>query len=385
MSWQTASSRLAVLRKSLWLFLRGAPGHSCPMTKRTQNLFSGLVAAHAVMLGEADAALPAEGTAGHWIMLLPVGSFSGRDGRGPYSTKDLEGMRQVIAATQQRAGSTELVVDYDHQTQFAAVPGVGGKAPAAGWIKQLDARSDGLYGLVEWTDKAAQAIRASEYRYISPVYQHDKSGQVLRLISAGLTNVPNLDLAAVAASAQPNQEHDMKKIAAALGLSEDADENAILTAINSVLTGNAAIAAAAGLSATAKPAEIVTAINSARADVDPTKFVPIEQVTALQTGLKALQTKIEGEEAETAVNRAISEGRLAPALKAWGLDLHKKDAAAFKAFADASPVLTATQRAGAVPPGAQADADLTTEDQAVMSQMGLSKEAFLKAKKGGDA
>ncbi|MCF1485020.1 hypothetical protein FS800_23105 [Agrobacterium vitis] len=360
------------------------------MTKRTQNLFSGLVAAHAVMLGEADAALPADGTPGHWIMLLPVGSFSGRDGRGPYSTNGLEGMRQVIAATQQRAGSTELVVDYDHQTQFAAVPGVGGKAPAAGWIRQLDARPDGLYGLVEWTKKAAQAIRASEYRYISPVYQHDKNGQVLRLISAGLTNVPNLDLAAVAASAQqncaqPNQEHDMKKIAAALGLSEDADENAILTAINSVLTGNAAIAAAAGLSATAKSAEIVTVINSARADVDPTKFVPIEQVTALQTGLKALQTKIEGEEAETAVNRAITEGRLAPALKAWGLDLHKKDAAAFKAFADASPVLTATQRAATVPPGANPDADLTAEDLAVMSQMGLGKDAFLKAKKGGDA
>lgn len=41
----------------------------------------------------------------------------------------------------------------------------------------------------------------------------------LRLLSAGLTNVPNLDLAAVAASAQPNQqEPDMIKIAAALGL-----------------------------------------------------------------------------------------------------------------------------------------------------------------------
>ncbi|MCF1449985.1 hypothetical protein FS815_24655 [Agrobacterium vitis] len=355
------------------------------MTKRTQHLFSGLVAAHSVTLSGTDAALPADGASGHWIMLLPAGAFSGRDGRGPYSINGVDGMRQVIAATEQRAGTTDLVVDYDHQTQFAAVPGVGGQAPAAGWIKQLDARPEGLFGLVEWTDKAAQSIRAGEYRYISPVYQHDKRGQVLRLISAGLTNVPNLDLAAVAASTQPNQEDDMKAIAAALGLSEDADENAILTAINSVLTGNAAIAAAAGLSTSAKPAEIITAINSARAEVDPTKFVPIEQVTALQTGLKALQTKIEGEEAETAVNRAINEGRLAPALKAWGLDLHKKDPVAFKAFADASPVLTATQRAGTTPPGTNPDADLTAEDLAVMSQMGLDKEAFLKAKKGGDA
>ncbi|MDQ0454709.1 phage protease [Rhizobium paknamense] len=353
------------------------------MTKRTQTLFPGLVAAHSMMLS--DTALPADGASGRWIMLLPIGSFSGRDGRGPYSVDGMDGMQAVIAATAQRAGSADLVVDYDHQTQFAAVPGVGGQAPAAGWIKQLQARADGLYGLVEWTAKAAQSIRAEEYRYISPVYQHDKSGRVLRLISAGLTNVPNLDLAAVAASAQPNQEHDMKAIAAALGLSEDADENAILTAINSVLTGNAAIAAAAGLPASAKPTEIVTAIQSARGEVDPTRFVPIEQVTALQTGLKTLQAKIEGEEAETAVNRAITEGRLAPALKNWGLDLHKKDPAAFKAFADASPVLTATQRAGVTPPVAGSETELTSEDLAVMSQMGLSKEAFLKAKKGGDA
>ncbi|MDQ0454647.1 phage protease [Rhizobium paknamense] len=360
------------------------------MTKNTQTHPSSLIATHAVMLGGADAVSPEEGSTGHWTLLMPLGSFSGRDGRGPYSVNGMDGMQAVIAATAQRAGTTDLVVDYDHQTQFSAVPGVGGQAPAAGWIKQLEARPDGLYGRIEWTEKAVQSIRAGEYRYISPAYHHDPSGRVLRLISAGLTNVPNLDLAAVAASAQQtraqqNQENDMKTIAAALGLSEDADESAILTAINSVLTGNAAIAAAAGLSASAKPTEIVTAIQSARSEVDPTRFVPIEQVTALQNGLKALQTKIEGEEAEIAVHRAITEGRLAPALKNWGLDLHKKDPAAFKAFADASPVLTATQRAGVAPPGTGADTDLTSEDLAVMSQMGLSKETFLKAKKGGDA
>jgi phage I-like protein len=356
------------------------------MTKRTQNPFPDLIATNAVMLGGVDTAPAEDGTSGQWIMLMPVGSFSGRDGRGPWSISSPDEMRQVIAATQQRAGSAELVVDYDHQTQFSAVPGVGGLAPAAGWIKQFDARPDGLYGLVEWTDKAVQSIRAGEYRYISPVYHHDKSGKVLRLLSAGLTNVPNLDLAAVAASAQPNQqEPDMIKIAAALGLPEDADENAILTAINSVLTGNAAIAAAAGLTAAAKPEEVVTAINSVRATVDPTKNVPIEQVVALQTGLKALQDKLGSDEAEVAVNRAITEGKLAPTLKSWGLELHKKDASAFKAFADASPVLTAVQRSGVTLSSHEGSSDLTAEDLAVMSQMGIKKDDFLKAKKGGDA
>lgn len=360
------------------------------MTTRNSNLFAGLVAAHSVMLSGPDVALPSETEGGRWIMLLPVGSFSGRDGRGPYSIATAREMDRVIEATAQRAGSTELVVDYDHQTQFGAVPDVGGVAPAAGWIKKLEARADGLYGLIKWTDRAAQAIRAEEYRYISPVYQHDKTGKVLRLLSAGLTNVPNLDLAAVAASAQQTQQDTtMKSIALALGLPEDADENAILTAINSVLTGNAAIAAAAGLAGTAKPQEIVTAINSVRtasATIDPAKYVPIEQVTALQTDLNNLRNTIEGDQAETAVNNAISEGRLAPALKDWGLAYHRKDAAGFKAFVEKSPVLTAVQRTSAVPPGKEGGADdLTDSDLAVMSQMGLSREAFLKVKKEGAA
>lgn len=336
------------------------------------------------MLGADAAAAPAEGESGRWIMLLPAGSFSGRDGRGPYTTDNVDGMRRVIEATTQRAGSTDLVVDYDHQSQFSAVPGVGGKAPAAGWIKQYEARPDGLYGLIKWTGPAAQAIQAEEYRYISPVYQHDKTGKVLRLISAGLTNTPNLDLAAVAASAQPNQqEPDMKNIAAALGLPEDADENAILTAINKALTSTASIAAAAGLAGTAKPEEIVIAINSARTSVDPAKFVPIEQVQALQTAVKVMQDKMAGDDAETAVNSAIKDGKLAPALKNWGVEYHQKDPAGFKSFVDGSPVLTATQRTTTTV--VKAEDDLTAEDLAVMNQMGLTKEAFLKAKKAGDA
>ena len=355
------------------------------MTKRTANPFSNLVAAHAVMLGP-DAAAEADASQGKWIMLLPAGSFSGRDGRGPYTTDSADGMRRVIDATTQRAGNTDLVVDYDHQTQFAAIPGVGGQAPAAGWIKEYQARPDGLYGRIEWTDRAAQSIRAGEYRYISPVYQHDKTGKVLRLLSAGLTNTPNLDLAAVAASSQPNQqEPDMKNIAAALGLPEDADENAILTAINKSLTSTSSIAVAAGLAATAKPEEIVTAINSARTTVDPAKFVPIEQVQALQTAVKVMQDKMAGDDAETAVNSAIKDGKLAPALKNWGLEYHKKDAAGFKAFVEGSPVLTATQRTTTTVAGKTVDDDLTAEDLAVMSQMGLDRETFIKAKKGGEA
>jgi phage I-like protein len=324
-------------------------------------------------------------------------------------------MADVVEQTRKRAGSTELVVDYDHQSVFSAVPGVGGLAPAAGWIKEFEVRTDGLYGRVEWTDKAAQAIKAGEYRYISPVYQHDKSGKVIRLISAGLTNSPNLDLAAVAASSSLNpQEEEMDKIALALGLAAGASEADILAAINSAMTSVSAIAAVAGLDKSAKAADIVQAVNSLRADidkvaaasglaagaktddivtavqsavtgqVDPAKFVPVAQVVALQADLNTLKATVDGDKAETAVNRAIEDGKLVPALKQWGLDLFKADKDRFDAFVGVAPVLTATQRAGVVAP-ANGDPVLSETDLAVMSQMGIAREDYIKTLKGGEA
>ncbi|WP_085025585.1 phage protease [Ensifer aridi] len=382
------------------------------MKNAAKSLLPALVAAHATALIAAEAA-PAAGTS--WIMLLPKGSFAGRDGRGPYDAGSDADLTEIVKATLQRAGSTELVVDYDHQTMYSAVPGVGGRAPAAGWIKEFEVRDNGLWGRVEWTDAAAQAIRAGEYRYISPVYLHTKAGKVTRLISAALTNVPNLDLAAVAARADlTTQEEPMDKIALALGLAQGAGEDAILTAINAVLTSTTAIAAALGLDKAAKPEaiaaqaaairanvdrvttaaglksgakldDVVTAIQSARiGSVDPAKFVPIEQVTAMQADIKALQEKLTGNEAEEAVNAAIRDGKLAPALKEWGLSLHRSDAAQFKAFIDNAPSLTAAQRTASTTPAPKNDA-LDETDLAVMRQMGLTEEQMKNAKKGGDA
>ncbi|MEY9717864.1 phage I-like protein [Sinorhizobium fredii] len=382
------------------------------MTKAARTLFPTLVAAHAAAL-VADHAAPGNGAS--WIMLLPLGQFSGRDGRGPYDAGDKAHLEAVIKATLQRAGSTEIVVDYDHQTMFSAVPGVGGRAPAAGWIKEFAVREDGLWGRVEWTEAAAAAVRAGEYRYISPVYLHTQSGKVTRLISAALTNVPNLDLAAVAARADlTTQEEPMDKIALALGLAQGAGEDAILTAINAVLTSTSAIAVALGLDKATKPEalaaqaaafradvervttaaglksgakvdDVVTAIQSARTGAaDPTKFVPIEQVTAMQADIKALQEKLSGNEAEEAVNAAIRDGKLAPALKEWGLALHRRDATQFKAFVDNAPSLTAAQRTSSTTPAPKSDA-LDDADLAVMRQMGLTEEQMKASKKGGDA
>ncbi|GHT89484.1 hypothetical protein AGMMS49543_28660 [Betaproteobacteria bacterium] len=65
----------------------------------------------------------------------------------------------------------------------------------------------GLFAVqVEWTEAAKSAIQADEYRYISPVFTYaPKTGEVISLYNAALTNVPALDgmESAVAHSLQP--------------------------------------------------------------------------------------------------------------------------------------------------------------------------------------
>lgn len=369
-------------------------------------LSAALVASHSTALTAVDA----EGDI--WLQLVPAGTFTGRNGQGPWTTGDKASMEQIAANTRQLAGSTEPVIDYDHQAIFSAVPGVGGTAKAAGWIKELQVRDDGIYGRVEWTAAAAIAIKRKEYRYLSPVFFHEKtSGRVLAIRMAGLTNTPNLDLVAVAASALfPSNENgaSMDKILAALGLAKGTNEDGVVAAINAHLTSSTAIARAAGLTETAKPEDVVTAINSIVADrakfaqaagltaaaksdeivtavqsavagakPDPTKFVPMAMVTELQTDIKKLREDLTNDKATEAVNSAIQQLKISPAQKPWALDYAKADLKAFETFVGSAPVLMTPQLKTPNKTGA-ADEALTEAQLAVCSQLGIKPEDYKK-------
>jgi phage I-like protein len=67
------------------------------------------------------------------------------------------------------ARGTDMVVDYEHQTEGGAFASPSGVAPAAGWIKKLiNRKEEGLWAVVEWTQRAKEFIAAREYRYHSP-------------------------------------------------------------------------------------------------------------------------------------------------------------------------------------------------------------------------
>lgn len=371
-------------------------------------LSSASVASLAVPIDETT--LSAEGG---WLRLVPAGRFSARDGRGPFDAGDRVAMEEIVARTRSYHGAMDILVDYDHQSVFGAKDGVGGRAPAAGWVKELQVRDDGIYGRVEWTAAATGAIAAREYRYLSPVIPHHKqSGKIFFLHNVAVTNSPALDLEPLAASALfalSNKGTDMENILKALGLAEGSGEDAVLAAIAGHLaagTALAAIAAAAGLKREAQPGEVqaaavaaltdraafagaaglkseatsdqIVAVLKARAEPgapDPTKYVPIEAFTSLRDEVKQLQAGVSDKAARDAVNAAMSAGKLPPAMEQWGLDLYRKDAAAFSSFVDGAPTLTAPQLRRIVKE-ADGIAVLSAEQETVAKALGLDPKAY---------
>ena len=259
------------------------------------------------MLAAYMAALPEGRESRRELELIPAGEFMMRphDGRGPYYNRDPEA---IIQRTQARGYS--LVFDYDHATELTKETGV--PAPASGWIKRLFVRDGAVWGEVDWTDRAAAAIDAKEYRYYSPVFMHDASGNVLAIRTAGLTNDPamfvralshangnleeaEMDLAKLrkalglsttateaeilaAATAAGLLKTGMAELRTAMGLGDDASVTAIATAMTALRAGLKAIATAAGLAEDANAADVETAVKAAKASAGGTD------------GLKAIAT-----------------------------------------------------------------------------------------------
>ena len=122
-----------------------------------------------------------------WIELIPAGKFSAVDGRGPFENQDPD---SIVAASIAKMPQVGLVLDYDHATDLAAPE--GRPAPAAGWLKQFKVENGAIFARIEWTIDAAEAVKGKKYRYVSPVFEHDKDGKVERILRAALTNNPAL-------------------------------------------------------------------------------------------------------------------------------------------------------------------------------------------------
>ena len=346
-------------------------------------------------------ALPAShaGDAPGWMQLFPTGTFSGRDGRGPYTCDPVS----VVAQTRAHNGPLDIPVDYDHQLEFSAVNGQ--PAPAAGWITALEARDDGVWGRVEWTEKGRAHVAAREYRYVSPVYYHDQSGVIQSIESVALTNVPNLTGLKALASREPSGQQSftgespmsfLKTIASVLGVTDAEPTEATVEAAARMVVQDAQSMkeAMSTMAQTVKadgvtPAGLVKAVQSvaARAEhPDVNRFVPVETFTAVNAEL----AQIKAAQSVALVEQGKADGKISPAMETWAKDAASRDPEGFKKFLEAAPDLRpggkAAQSVKATPPDS-ADGVLDGTAKTLCRAMGVSEEAYKKAMqsvKGGD-
>lgn len=185
----------------------------------------------ALVLGVSTLAVTlADGAPPEWVHVLPRGELVARDGRRFQIDPEA-----LVARFQ--ADGVDIAVDLDHALALRAPKGEA--APAQAWLRALEARPDGLWGQVDWLDGGKAVLAARTHRYLSPTFHHDEGGRATWLHSVALVAAPAMAGTPALASAltTATETRPMKGIATALGLTEDASEQACLTALGTMKAG----------------------------------------------------------------------------------------------------------------------------------------------------
>lgn len=328
---------------------------------KTQNLH--------IAINEIDASLlPMGNDVPEIIQLIPVGHIKGRDGR----LFLLEDADAVIRQTVEFHKSTDVLIDYNHQSEYAADN--GRPAPAAGWIKRFFVQDGVLCAAVEWTEKAKEQIKNKEFRYISPVFFHN-NGVINCVVSAALTNQPNFELKALNQTQEIDMNKEDKALCQALAVP---NEDEALTRVEELKAAEKALnEVVSELKCEKTSAAIIKAMNERQAD--PAQYVSMDKFTELSAKLSRLETERCQEKALNAVESAIKSGKLPPALKENAQSIYlKMGEVAFNEFVEKMPTV-ATYQAAPANPSAASD-DLNDEEKAMCQAMGISHETFKKGK-----
>lgn len=297
------------------------------------------------------------------VELIPAGpEVAGRDGRR--FLFDAPSAEAILREFRERG--VKIPIDWEHATQHRAPQGQD--APAAAWIEGLSVDDGVLVGTVQWTERGAGDVTGGHYKYLSPAFDYDpQTGRILRLVSAGLTNLPNLHLQAL------NQEQPMTRstalvaaITGALGLAADAADDAVATSINALKADR----------------DKVQSLNAEKVP-SPERYIPradydavLARATQAETTIKerdaaALKAEIDGE-----IDGALKAGRIAPA----SVDHYRAlcaDASGLKQFRElvkTLPVLGEDTDLGARKPPA-GGASLNAEDIAVRARAYMAEQS----------
>ena len=323
-----------------------------------------------------------EAGAPEWLHLAPAQTFSGDDGRGPYTIQN----PASIVTTFARSGR-KLPIDENHAIDLIGTK--GGASPARGWIVELQARDDGIWGKVEWTAEGRRLVEEREYGFISPVLMHTKQKpyQVGGIARVALTNDPNLtQLKALHSTEETLMDKELRK---ALGLPEDADDAAVLEAVTTAHAAQTAhvalmarLAEVAGVEGETTPDALVTSLQAkVTAGGDDAEVEDLQaQVKSLNTKLTQVITTGAKKAAELAIDGAIEAGKLVPALRDHMIARHMKNPDEVETELKAAPSL----RTGSLHRFKPSDEDgsgLSHEDEQVCAMMGIDPKAYAETAK----
>lgn len=274
---------------------------------------------------------------------------------------DEDSMTGIIAAFEKRGN--DMVIDYEHQTLS------GNQAPAAGWIKRLVGKGkDGLWAVVEWTDKAKEYLAKREYRYFSPVFLvRDGDRRIIALRNVALTNDPQTNnLRPIIAKLldegeTKNKEAKMlEKLKKLLGMKDTDTEDMVIAKVET-------LAKAGPKEIVAK--EIFDALELKDGDSVSTVVASIHAIKQAGKGsvsreeFDRLKKELTTRDATEVVAKAMADGKVTPEQKEWAQSYAERDVEGFKLFVAKAPVVVPMTKL----PGQKEKADDIMADGATLT------------------
>ena len=324
-----------------------------------------------------------------WIRVLPRGTVELSDHREPFMVDEAS---LLSMAADFRSRGVDLVIDYEHQSLQ------GEQAPAAGWIKELEARGDGLWARVDWTQQARDYLEKKEYRYFSPVLKLDpETRKPVALMHMGLTNVPAIKHlrplvarwggeAAIPEALQPAEPADrtlaakmdsvkekgkmVEQLKRLMGLEPEVAEGAVC---GKALEAFRDLAATLNLPGEVSVAQLKGAVEALKAGAS--------RLLKTEEALQALKARLASETADRFVEEAMKAGKVSPAQRGWALEYCRRDPEGFQTYADRAPKLVPTgEELQFLREDHHDERGLLPEELAVCRSLNVSPEAYLKAK-----
>lgn len=336
---------------------------------------------HIALMQAQDLPTADAGTAPEWIHLIPAGvEIMTQDNRGPYRVVDPQ---SVVASLKP---GEKLPIDENHAIDWAAPRGE--PSPARGYIVELQARNDGIWGRVDWTEAGRSLMADRAYLGISPAIVHDGAKAILGVARASLTNKPNLR--GLTSLHMETDDMSLVAVAKALSLSDDASEDQILSAIGNLTkpaetetalqSQMGEIGVALGVAKDAAPEAILAAAKTKTA-ATPEEIVALQtELAGLATEMNALKETRAREMAEAFVDGEIKRGRYpVKPMRDHYIAMHMQDPDRVEKEITAFPIMDKGKTVLPAQPTAKGEVALQSEQLEAARLLGIDPKDYAAA------